>query len=427
MKKIETLEDITDNFEMSVDGEGQFAMFGSSDKFNFIKKQAVQTYHLFLFVHVKVTNPQTVISNVRLKPTAFDLIGRDPQRFHEEFGDFFVLATQSGGEYAALLDIHTSDSVQHDAMSNELNAAGFGGGFAFAVDAKVNLEKCRQLTTARVDIIEMEIGGQGDPTPADAAGIIDKAEKFRADVQQHGVDLRVLLQDYKALDLPPTANPVDLQHQRDVINDCFKQRIALLQALNTVEFILNSPGQFEAPAPGVDLNQFRDQLANAINVYDSAASSCLNDFRQCQLVTPAPVHPDLSQLPSLLPARKPGIVAFKGVWSNNDTGASLMSLQIDPVDALNAQITGIVMIPGPIPGVTQPVVAPGSWDNSVKALLAFLQTSPGFASGRLFHPAQGHSLQIGFDQAGTNLTISDAIGEIISPAPPVLFTFSPVA
>jgi hypothetical protein len=97
MKQLETVEDITKSFDMSVDGEAQFSMFGGSDKFKFLHEVKVQNYHLYLFVQAIVTNPALILSDVRLKPRAFDLIARDPQRFHEEFGDFFVLGTQTGG------------------------------------------------------------------------------------------------------------------------------------------------------------------------------------------------------------------------------------------------------------------------------------------------------------------------------------------
>jgi hypothetical protein len=417
MKKVETLEDISDSFQMSIDGEAQFSMFGGSDKFNFVKEQKVHNFHLYLFVHVVVTNPPVVLSNTRLKPPAFDLIAKDTQRFHEEFGDFFVLGTQSGGEYAALLDIHTSDVTEHEALSNELDAAGFGGGFAFSAEAKVAVDKCRHLSTATVDITEMQIGGQADPTPVTAAGIIDKAENFRQTAAEHGVTLKVLLQNYEALDLPPGANTVDLQTQKTVLNDCFKQSTALQQALNSVEFMLTNPDQFQPPAAGVDLNQFRDQLATAINTYDKAASACLSDFRQCQLVVPHPTTPDLRTLP----ARQPGVTIFKGTWVNDDAQGILKSLEIALISLQQATIAGSFKDP------PNQVVANGSWDNDAQALSVFLVTSPAASSGTLFHPASGHALQIRLgEKTGVKLSVTDAVGSLFDPSPPVLLSFSRV-
>jgi hypothetical protein len=287
MKQIETTEDIASELQVSVDAEAQFSMFGGSDKFRFTNSKSVHNYHLYLLIHVVVTNPDTVLNDVRLKSNAAD-VAVDPARFHEEFGDFFVLGERKGGEYAALLDIHTSDSTEHEAMSNELKAAGFGGGFAFAAEAKVSITNCHHLSTATVDISEMQLGGQADPTPVGAKEIIEKAENFRKTALDNGVTLKLLLQDYKALDLPKNANPVDLQVQKDVLNDCFIQKMRLSQALNSVEFILSNATQFEPPEPGVDLNAFRDMLAKAVNAYNHQASACLNDFRQCTLVSPSP-------------------------------------------------------------------------------------------------------------------------------------------
>jgi hypothetical protein len=412
MKQLETVEDITKSFDMSVDGEAQFSMFGGSDKFKFLHEVKVQNYHLYLFVQAIVTNPALILSDVRLKPRAFDLIARDPQRFHEEFGDFFVLGTQTGGEYAALLDVHTSDLTEHDTMSNELQAAGFAGGVAFAADAKISVEKCVHLKTARVEITEMEIGGQGDPKPIDALRVIDKATKFRKDAFEHGVNVKILLQDYLALDLPPGANQVKLQHQKTVLADCFKQRTTLLQGLNSVEFILINPGQFEPPSAGVDLNEFRDQLAKAINVYDEAASNCLDDFRQCQLVTPAPRTPDLRKLPN----RRPGVGIFNGVWMNDDSNASLERLRIDGFELQRAHVVGFFR------GVSSQVLADGSRADS-NGLSVFLDVHK--VTGGILHPGSFHNLRIELgDDKGVSLRVTDTTGNEFLGTQTSVFTFS---
>ena len=133
--------------------------------------------------------------------------------------------------------------------------------------------------------------------------MIDKAVNFRKSAGDHGVTCKVLLQDYLALDLPPNPTFVDLQNQKDTLEDCFRQRNRLQKNLNDVEFISSNPDQFVKPAPGVpgvNLNAMRDDLAAALNAYSKEAAKCIRDFRACALVTPAPPVPDLN----LLPARK---------------------------------------------------------------------------------------------------------------------------
>jgi hypothetical protein len=160
MKRIETTEDICSTLQLSIDGEASFGLFGGSDKFKFMDSQTVHSYHLYLMIHTAVTNGPIVLQDVKLKPDAFILAGNDKQRFHEEFGDFFVLGTQTGGEYFALLDIHTSDASQHTSLSNELDIAGFGGGIAFSAEAKVALDKVSELKTSETNITEGQIGGR---------------------------------------------------------------------------------------------------------------------------------------------------------------------------------------------------------------------------------------------------------------------------
>jgi len=141
MKKIETIEDLTSSLQISIDGEAEFSMFGGSNKFSFVQDQKIHSYHLYLFLHTVVVNAPVLIHGTQLKKNAFDLIATDGKRFHEEFGDFFVMGKQGGGEFAALLDIHTKNATEHQNMSDKLDAAGFGGGFAFATDAQVALTK----------------------------------------------------------------------------------------------------------------------------------------------------------------------------------------------------------------------------------------------------------------------------------------------
>jgi hypothetical protein len=248
------------------------------------------------------------------------------------------MGTQTGGEFAALLDIHTTDATEHQHLSDQLDAAGFGGGFAFSTDAQLAFDKVHELSVAETDITEFQVGGSQDDQPVTAAGMIDKAVKFRAAAAQHGVTCKVLLQDYRSLDLPPNPNFVDLQQQKDTLADCFRQRNLLQKNLNDVEFILANPVQFEAPATGVNLNSMRDQLAAALNVYAHAASSCVNDFRTCAIVAPAPPVPDLTKLP----ARK---------TSGRVTVPNLVGMDMEAAESALAQ-AGLKFVQGNVAGLS---------------------------------------------------------------------------
>ena len=203
------------------------------------------------------------------------------------------------------------------------------------------------MSIAETDITEFQVGGLKDDQPVTAATMIEKAVKFRATAGEHGVTCKVLLQDYRSLDLPPNPNFVNLQQQKDTLADCFRQRNLLLKNLNDVEFILSNPGQFDAPASGVNLNAMRDQLAAALNVYADAASRCVNDFRTCAIVTPAPPLPDLNRLP----ARKAGVLVTVPNW----VGVNLNDFR-DPLpahpDLVRPEAIGLLLVFQPIPTTT---------------------------------------------------------------------------
>jgi hypothetical protein len=247
----------------------------------------------------------------------------------------------------------------------------------------------------------MQLGGQADPTPIGAKEIIAKAENFRRTALDNGVLLKILLQDYEALDLLPNANQVDLQVQKEVIADCFSQKTRLTQALNSVEFILANASQFVS-AESVDLNAFRDQLARAVNAYNNAASNCQNDFRKCLLVSPAPPTPDLTKLPR----RRPGVAIFRGTWTNDVKGGLLQALQIFPGDLEHTAVIGTFT-----DRPDHQISANGVYDTDLQVLDVSLMTKPGVSGGNVLVPPFGHNLQIRLaDPTGKKLSVTDRIG-----------------
>jgi hypothetical protein len=303
-------------------------------------------------------------------------------------------------------------------MSNELDAAGFGGGIAFSAEAKIAVENVKQLHTAETSITEFQIGGQADDQPTTAVAMIAKAEKFRQTAGgAAGVPYKLLLQGYEALDLPAGANFVELETQKDVIADCFQQRTALKQGLHDVEFILANSSQFEDVQSGVDLNLFRDQLSAAINSYNKAAATCLNDFRKCQLVTPAPPTPNLSKLP----ARKAGLGGFNGTWVNEDHGAQLQQLIIAVRDAKSARVEGKFQNPSVDAAVAD---ANADFGDKVVVLDVDLVSVPGSTLGNKLVPPFVHNLKLRLESSAIpKLSVEDEAGNILLGLTGHLFTF----
>jgi hypothetical protein len=281
LTKVELYQDLLDSMQLSIGAEGSYGLFGGSEKFSFAEGRKFTSYSVFMLVHARILNPLNQLRNERLDPTLVPLITNNLDRFVERCGHLYVKGIQTGGEYFAVVEIITKDEENRKEISNRVDAGGVvgAGGFDLAVQFGNLMSSISQTNSLR--ILSKRIGGP-DRIDTSVAQILDTVQSFPATVRQSGSACKVLLQDYKALDLPTPPNFVDLLNRKEVLQEVLDLRTPLTQRLNEVDFILTNPDQFESPAEGVDLNQLRNQLATAIRALTDRASQCINDITKCQ-------------------------------------------------------------------------------------------------------------------------------------------------
>jgi hypothetical protein len=95
------------------------------------------------------------------------------------------------------------------------------------------------------------------------------------------------------LDLPPTANPIDVKAQAYVVERMAAEHMRYQNMLNNIEYVQDHPEQFE-PFDRTVLHAKADELRGALNRIVESASKCFDNYEMCQLPTGLP---DLGVLP----------------------------------------------------------------------------------------------------------------------------------
>lgn len=278
---IESVEDLESALGLSTQTNAGFGLFATSAKAKFAQNARFHSYALFLLVRVNVTNSFRQMRDVTLKPTAYDLLGAGKAaRFREEYGDVFVSGILTGGEYFAVLEVHTDTADEMKALTKDVQTSVGVGGAGFSAGEQFS-ESLRTVTKNRqVKVSSFQAGGADTQVASTAEEIVTKAANFAAQVAgDKGVPYAVELADYKTLDLPEGPNWVDLQNARDVLQRFATQRSYLVPMLNNIDYILLHQDEFEIPDPaGVDqLNTAREEIRTALNSITAAASRAANN------------------------------------------------------------------------------------------------------------------------------------------------------
>jgi hypothetical protein len=270
LSRIESIEDLKEELGLSVAAEGSYGCFSASAKFDYATTCNFHAYSLYVLVHVSVTNSFRRMRNVRLKSAVFDQLKQtgDQDRFRQQYGDKFVLGIHTGGELFAILEIQTRDASEQQKISAELTAEADSLFASFSIAAKFEAATEHVQKNRKLRIFYYAEGGdQKAPIPTTPQALIARAVGFPAEVKHSGVPYSVLLQSYKALDMPAQPNESDIRNQQLLITTAAKQRDILVEKLNSVDYILTHPEQFEEvnDAKITELNKARNSLSEDIN------------------------------------------------------------------------------------------------------------------------------------------------------------------
>jgi hypothetical protein len=299
LSEVSSDEDLQTALGISASVTGGCGPFSASASMDFAKSCHVHENSVFLLASVTVMLGFSQVKAPKILPeAAAKLADGNSTRFQEMYGDSFVRGMQTGGRFFSVIEIFTADSTEHDSLSVKVKASygPFGGEGSFSSDFR------QAMSNRSVKITTHSEGGVIPRSPTSLDEIQATASGFAATVEGHAVPYAVLLDKYTILDLPNPPNFADLEHQRDVLTFCARERNKAWTAINNVEFIIDNPGQF-SDAPGqpdrTPLTAYRQALDTDLDSIAKAASHALDHPKDAAM-------PTLTAIAPPFPARRAG-------------------------------------------------------------------------------------------------------------------------
>ncbi len=290
------LELITDSvqlakrLEVSASASLKVGLGGGSAKAKFVADQKINSYSAFLLVHVVVKNPTKRIRDVRLADSARELLATGKREgFRRRCGDEFLVGITTGGEFLGMIEIESRDETDKKDISAKVRASGL----TWKASAEFH-SAVERITAQRNTKVTVFRKGTQESIPIELKDMIDQAKDFPKLVAgANAYAYSASFQSYEVLDLPPTANPIDIKAQAYVVERMAAEHMRYQNMLNNIEYVLDHPEQFEQ-LDRAALSTKANELRGALNRIIESASKCFDNYQLCQLPTDLP---DLGVLP----------------------------------------------------------------------------------------------------------------------------------
>ena len=313
----ETIQEIYDALDISVDTSASYGLASMSDKFSLAQSSQRNGFSLHLVALATVRSPLTVASRIDLTDKARAmLLHSDFAGFYRTYGDKFVSGLVVGGEYSAVLSLETSSDDARQALKNSLGATVQLG----KLDASVQSEVTKTLNqfSGQLSMRLYQTSRGGSPAEAAAAGSLpsvpDGGSPTAPDVRQAGEIFATVmgfaktvtgqtaqsvvaqLSNYSELDLPDAAAFVRFLTDKgglysedgplQELDDAAAERASLVADLGRARGLLRNPFGYTEP-PSSILERFTplaDDLTRWITALDTSVT------RKLQAVDSADPH-----------------------------------------------------------------------------------------------------------------------------------------
>jgi len=244
---------------LEVGAEASFSGFGvsASGKAKWCSERKINSYNFYLLIRVKVINPSKVIKTKQLSPNAkreLGLLQNDLQTFFNGYGDSFISAIDSGGEFDALYEFHTTSTEHKKELAGEVKASfrsiGWSGEAGADFKQKMSDLHLNAETTLRMNIE----GGRGVlPKPAPEQ-LIKAALDFPQDVDPHlgaPIDYAIAVEDYQTAEGFPRKLKLPFEKNHRVYNPVASWRDRLLTIAADLSYAEENRTRFEITSASV--------------------------------------------------------------------------------------------------------------------------------------------------------------------------------
>ncbi len=268
-------------------GSGAFA--GASARFDYAKSSKIQSSSLFMAITANVELAFNSIDEPTLTPEAAQLVNR-PDAFASRYGNMFVRGVGRGGLFVGVIQIDTSSSEDSESIDAELKGS-YG---LYSASAKVKFEELQKKYHSEIRISVYHEGGPIDLSmkdltdPAQLYEMLQQwLKSFQDHPEQNARPYYVTLAPIAVANGPIPPNAADVQHAQDVLVICAKQRSAILDGLNLMDYIIQNPSRYEFAAPTTPADVVKAFVGYQadFDLVAAAASQAINDVTKA--VTPA--------------------------------------------------------------------------------------------------------------------------------------------
>lgn len=305
--------------EISVEADyGISAFAGASARLNFAQNAKVQSSSLVMMVSATVKRAFRQID----KPQLTDLAIADATNaalFDQRYGNMFIRGINSGGLFVGCFRLDTGS----EQMSTDIAAELSGSYGLFSAEAEVKFREVQQRFRSSLTVSMYHEGGPVDlhidsiDQPLELLRNMNLfLESFQSRPDQVAIPYSVTMAPMViAHGSPEPLNEIDLQHAQDVLIFCAKRRTALIDQMNTYQFIADNPSRFKFEN-GASLREMQDASSACqldLDLIARCASRAMNRPGEAKLPEPFSVsvgedYPKAFE-PAVMPTAVPLVVA----------------------------------------------------------------------------------------------------------------------
>lgn len=278
LQEVEDYHSLNRRLTISASGSGNGLIASGRGKAKFVQDIQINDYSLNLLASIIVSNDAQRMRDVTLKDWAAELLkAGNTQGFYESCGDHFVSGFVTGGEYHALLQIHTHSAQEKREISAKVSGS-YGIYSASASFSKVITEITKNRT---LNIYQYRSGGAGEVVQITPETIINAISEFPQTVLTTGArPVNALTLSYKTLPLQDSPSVMDLTIQKQAIEDLGGTTSHNRVLLANIEYVLANQQEFDS----VDveaLNNAQVILRENLNHLRQSMQKCYVKISDC--------------------------------------------------------------------------------------------------------------------------------------------------
>jgi len=248
VSRVSSTHDMQRSLGIDADASYGCACFGAgvSARFSFSEQSEVHSSSLFLTITCTASCADLSIAHCELTEEAKAVTDRTDV-FTGRYGDMFARACKRGGLFVGLMRVETFDEGQANSIETELRGS-YG---AFTADVSANFSKVTQDHRASVYCTVYAEGGPAvqlsDPTnPAELLALANTWLKaMHDDPVRNSVPYQWTLSPISIAEGPLPLNAAEYQRAQDVLMLCSKDRSALLDQLNQMNWWLRHQDKYD--------------------------------------------------------------------------------------------------------------------------------------------------------------------------------------